>query len=57
MPKDGGPTVPSSETSETYPLRLIDPEDNAEDIGDGDNTSQPSNVSSMLTIHFSFLMA
>jgi hypothetical protein len=58
MPKDGGPTVPLSETSETYPLRLIDPDENAEDIGHGDNTSQPSNVSLMCAIHVSsFLMA
>jgi hypothetical protein len=50
-PTNAGQILPLNETMETYPLRSIDPEEDAEDVGDVDHGASPSNVSFMQPLH------
>jgi hypothetical protein len=49
-PTNAEETLPLHENMETYPLRSIDLEDDAEDIGSMDNSASPSNVSFMIPL-------
>jgi hypothetical protein len=49
-PTNAGETLPLNETMETYPLQSIDVDEDAEDVGDMDNSASPSNVSFMMPL-------